>query len=102
MMINVRELEQEEETASAHALFSLLTGLIFVSLVSTMIYSNFSSMNLERIYDYVDLYGTLQNITVIGIAFYSYYWPYLIIAAMILLVAMIGAILLTLKSSKEK
>lgn len=98
MMLNIKLTESTESTLKYIPIGGLI-GLIFLSEICLMIQSEFLPSYLDLNYNW--LKPELTNIESIGYVFYTYYTMFFLLAAMILLVAMIGAITLTMQHSQN-
>jgi len=98
MMLNIKLTESTESTLKYIPIGGLI-GLIFLSEICLMIQSEFLPSYLNLNYNWLS--PELTNIESIGYVFYTYYTMFFLLAAMILLVAMIGAITLTMQHSQN-
>lgn len=99
MMLNIKLVEIMDNT-TRYVPIGFIIGLIFLSLVSSLIefefnWSNVIGLNLPTMPYEIQTTNTL-NIEAIGNILYTDYFLFFIIASFILLVAMIGAIILTI------
>ena len=99
MMLNIKLVEIMDNT-TRYVPIGVIIGLIFLSLVSSLIefefnWSNVIGLNLPIMPYEIQTTNTL-NIEAIGNILYTDYFLFFIIASFILLVAMIGAIILTI------
>lgn len=95
MMLNIK-LEELKDNATRYVPIGLIIGLVFIVEVLIILESeiNFSFSNtFDSSWSFIN---PNTNINVIGQVLYTEYWIWMIIASIILLVAMIGAIVLTL------
>nr|YP_665679.1 NADH dehydrogenase subunit 6 [Nephroselmis olivacea]AAF03206.1 NADH dehydrogenase subunit 6 [Nephroselmis olivacea] len=98
MMLNIK-IEEVYETALPYLPLGGLIGLIFVTEILLVVERDFipmissSSLNLQYIQFLPETSSTIQAI---GELIYTYYFFYFIVASLILLIAMIGAIVLTM------
>lgn len=103
MMLNIKSQEQSFFKVSVFD-FRFTLYLILFSLVCIYTYTNLSNVFSHSIDVYSNVYlytntlfDTLNNIDVIGQALYNYYLACVLLCGLILLVALIGSIVLTLK-----
>jgi NADH-quinone oxidoreductase subunit J len=99
MMLNIKLVEIMDNT-TRYVPIGFIIGLIFLSLVSSLIefefnWSNVIGLNLPIMPYEIQTTNTL-NVEAIGNILYTDYFLFFIIASFILLVAMIGAIILTI------
>lgn len=98
MMLNIK-IEEVYETALPYLPLGGIIGLIFVTEILLVVERDFipmissSSFNLEYIQFLPQTSSTIQAI---GELIYTYYFFYFLVASLILLIAMIGAIVLTM------
>lgn len=103
MMLNVK-IAKVEESFYYYLPIGIFLGLIFLFEIFLVIENNFFLLqvqNFEHFYpnsfiSWDDHLIATTNIEVLGSIMYSYYSYFFIVASLILLVAMIGAIMLTL------
>ncbi len=93
MMLNIK-LEELKDNATRYVPIGLLIGFVFIIELLLILesevpfsFSNFTSWTWIN---------PNSNISSIGLVLYTDYWLWMIVASFILLVAMIGAIVLTL------
>lgn len=83
----------------------IFLGLIFFLEVFMTLHENFvpiSPLDSQQIYtNWILNLDTISNIEVLGQLIYTYYFFYFLIAGIILLVAMVGAIVLTLNFKQK-
>jgi NADH-quinone oxidoreductase subunit J len=97
MMLNIRL--DNSETGGVHTYMPLsgIFGVIFILELSLALYNSFNNTYInDDVLDFKALFFRVSNIRVIGDVLYTYYYVYFILASVILLLAMIGAISLTL------
>lgn len=102
MMINVRLVELNENILRYLPVGGLI-GILFFSEIFYIISKKFYNIDLInlRLFDWIDNFYYLTNIQLIGNLIYTYYFYFFILASLILLVSMIGAITLTLYNKKS-
>lgn len=104
MLINVRVSELSSETRNSIPLVVIVTGSLITILQNNLSYSNISKENYLNL-----LFGNswdsqvqgTTHITAIGNILYSSHSVWLILTSIILLLAMVGAIVITLKPKKD-
>ena len=100
MMLNVKISEIEDEVLQYLPVGGSI-GLIFLFLIFFIIEEDFVSFNgqAEGIYlDWFQQVDVVSNIQTLGQVLYTEYLVYLLLAGVILLVAMVGAIVLTMST----
>jgi len=100
MMLNIKKAEINYSVLSYLPLGGLLAIAISMQLYY-VVYNSFENISLH--YDYInwiDVVNSITNIEVLGSLLYTYYFDLFLIGGMILLVAMLGAIVLTLVHRK--
>lgn len=100
MMLNIKTVEINYSVLSYLPLGGLLAIAISMQLYY-VVYNSFENISLK--YDYInwiDVVNSITNIEVLGSLLYTYYFDLFLIGGMILLVAMLGAIVLTLVHRK--
>lgn len=105
MMLNVKIHENIFVKLFNKNFRNSIIALFFIYLVSVILFvylnSIFNSQNLPvEINNGAVLFDTLNNIDVIGQVLYNYYLVCFLVAGLILLVALIGAIVLTLRFNR--
>ena len=108
MMLNIK-LAEINEKRLRYLPIGLLLGLLFLfeillivdnDLIPLLFYDNFQAFAEYRELNFVDWSNTIHtvtNIQAIGNILYTYYFYYFLLSSVILLVAMIGAIVLTMQ-----
>lgn len=97
MMLNIK-LEELKDNATRYVPIGLIIGLVFIVEVLIILESEISFVApLDAPFNFLPL----SNIQAIGQILYTDYWLLMIVASLILLVAMIGAIVLTLQHSES-
>ncbi len=107
MMLNIKLVEIIDNT-TRYAPLGLIIGIIlalelnYVINISVKGEQSISGFNQPVYVDFSELlYGNKETIISIGQVIYTEYWLYFIIASIILLVSMVGAIVLTLKHEEN-
>jgi NADH-quinone oxidoreductase subunit J len=97
MMLNIKSVELNYSVLSYLPIGGLIVVLLTVQ-ISLLLYKNLSNVtNDDFSYNlWVEYYNSITNMEVIGQLLYTYYFDLFLMCGMILLVAMIGAIVLTL------
>jgi NADH-quinone oxidoreductase subunit J len=95
MMLNIKLVEIMDNT-TRYVPIGFIIGLIFLTLISSLIDLDLSLSNFNSILPYEINSTNTLNIEAIGNILYTDYFIFFIIASFILLVAMIGAIILTI------
>lgn len=101
MMLNIKAVDFSKELISSLSIGTFL-GLIFVyylySISSSSIGVDVSVTNIllsQEFFDWKSIMYNVTNIDVFGSLLYTHFAPYLLIIGIVLLIAMIGAIILT-------
>lgn len=82
--------------------FFLLSGMLLFVFEEIILFVN-SSSNIFNIYnEWISLLDQITNIETVGQIIYTYYFPLFLTVGIILLLALIGAVLLTLTKTTEK
>ena len=104
MMLDIKITKQEKDFMIYLPMGSFL-GLIFFLEIFLTLQENFVPLlplNGRELYtDWLNSIDSLTNIEVLGQLLYTYYFFYFLIAGIILLVAMVGAIVLTLNFTQK-
>lgn len=104
MMLDIKIAKHEKDFLVYSPLGSFL-GVIFFLEIFLSLQENsvpFSPLQAREIYtDWFVLMDNLTNIEVLGQLLYTYYFFYFLVAGIILLVAMVGAIVLTLNFTQK-
>jgi len=95
MMLNINQVELSENWVRYLPVGGLI-GIIFLLEIFLILDSTFFVVESQPYLSWFTYFDQKTNIEVLGQILYTEYWFYFIIASMILLVAMIGAIVLTL------
>ena len=104
MMLNIRLVELKENLVRYLPIGGIM-GLIFLVEVTMILSSNTTALGTT--FDELDPWGldhiswqakaySLSNVEALGQVLYTYYFYYFLVAGMILLVSMVGAIVLTM------
>lgn len=103
MMLNVKLTEWGSEAPLKYLPIGFLFGILFL-FIFYILSDSTSFFNIHPSYlDWTnELHIKGNNLTQLGILLYSYYLPYLMVAAIILLVAMVGVIILTFTQITSK
>lgn len=97
MMLNIRLDSKDSGGVHTYMPLSGIFGIIFILELSLALYNSFNNSYInDDVLGFKSLYFKVSNIRVIGDVLYNYYYVYFILASVILLLAMIGAISLTL------
>lgn len=99
MMLNIK-LEELFDNATRYVPIGVLIGLVFIVEVLIILESEISISLFKPDAAYITA-AHFSNIQIIGQVLYTDYWVYMIIASIILLIAMIGAIILTLQQQQH-
>ena len=100
MMLNVKISEVEDEVLQYLPVGGTI-GLIFLFLIFFIIEGDFVSFNGQANSIYLDWFqqvDVVSNIETLGQVLYTDYLVYFLLAGVILLVAMVGAIVLTMST----
>ena len=100
MMLNVKISEVEDEVLQYLPVGGTI-GLIFLFLIFFIIEGDFVSFNGQANSIYLDWFqqvDVVSNIETLGQVLYTEYLVYFLLAGVILLVAMVGAIVLTMST----
>nr|WVH37122.1 NADH dehydrogenase subunit 6 [Meteora sporadica] len=96
MMLNIKVIERNTAIMYYFPIGALI-GFIFLLEISVLTTNDFSTLSTFDYYlVWADKIEILTNIQVIGLLIYTYYCYPFIIAGMVLLVSMVGAIVLTM------
>jgi len=101
MMLNVRVIEYKESLIRYVPLGGLL-AFIFLSEIYLVVKQDIhnvtvgSSVDYTSLLSWVDVVNSVSNISAVGSVLYTYYAYAFILAGLILLIAMMGAIVLTM------
>lgn len=104
MMLDIKVTRAENDFFT-YIPMGIFLGLIFFLEVFMTLHENFvpiSPLDSQQIYtNWILNLDTISNIEVLGQLIYTYYFFYFLIAGIILLVAMVGAIVLTLNFKQK-
>jgi NADH-quinone oxidoreductase subunit J len=103
MMLNVKIYSSDN--LAYYLPFFLLTGFVLmlqVYLIFEKVFSNTTFWYSDLPYTFENYIDNLNSIDVLGQCLYNYYLICFLVAGLILLVAMIGAIVLTLNFSSQR
>ena len=95
MMLNIK-LEELRDNSSRYVPIGILIGFVFIVEILLILESDITFSLSNDINTFLTILPS-TNIQVIGHILYTEYWGLMIIASIILLIAMIGAIVLTLQ-----
>ena len=105
MMLNIKITEISEKRLRYLPIGALL-GVLFLAEIFYILNNELVSSNVDQLLDKEATYihwntilQTLNNIEAVGSLIYTYYFYAFILAGIILLIAMIGAVMLTLEKS---
>jgi NADH-quinone oxidoreductase subunit J len=104
MMLDIKVGEYKRDSLILYLPMALFLGMIFLSEIVLSIHLTFSGSELVESSIYVNwlkVLDTLSDLEVLGQVLYTYYFLYFLLAGIILLVAMIGAVVLTLKTGSR-
>jgi NADH-quinone oxidoreductase subunit J len=94
MMLNVK-IEENEESVLNYLPIGLLLVLILGIELSLLIYKNINEAYFMNYINWVHNMYAVSNTQALGMLLYTYYFYLFIVSGIVLLVAMIGAIVLT-------
>lgn len=105
MMLNVKIHENIFVKLFKNNLRNSIIGFFFIYLVSILLFVFLNSIfnaqsSLVDVHNGAILFDTLNNIDVLGQVLYNYYLVCFLFAGLILLVALIGAVVLTLRFNR--
>ena len=101
MMLNIRVIEIKEIYLK-YIPVSFLILLAFAIEITYLITLNISKFNIKlNILNWLDAANAITNIETLGYFLYMQYYHIIILCGFILLVAMVGSIVLTLKVQKS-
>lgn len=99
MMLNIRLVELQENLVRYLPIGALIGFIFLVEIFLVLDQNLVPAPNLNNIVAFVDWSSEIENITnieALGVVLYTHYFYLFLLASMVLLVSMIGAILLTL------
>lgn len=99
MMLNLKSADYSKEIVHSFPIGSFV-GLIFMFFLYSVISSNSGVDKVADIFsneyfNWVSIFENINNIDVFGSLLYTHYAPFLLIVGVVLLIAMIGAVVLT-------
>jgi NADH-quinone oxidoreductase subunit J len=105
MMLDIKVLNQKFKEKVVYLPISLLIGSIFLTEILLLISNSLTQkdlLNNSHYYkqNWIDLLDSVTNIETLGQILYTYYFSFFLIAGLILLIALIGAVSLTLKEKQ--
>lgn len=105
MMLDIKQIDKKEKNIFFFLPINLIIGFIILITIYLILFKdltfNLTSINNDLIYlDWINLITPFSNIELIGQFLYTYGFFYFIQAGLILLLAMIGAIVLTMQSGQ--
>lgn len=97
MMLNIKIIEITDN-ASRYLPIGVIIGVVFLIEMIYLIQNINPSIEEMKIFEFIDYTNFIQNtnILTIGQVIFTEYWELFLISSIILLIAMIGAILLTI------
>ncbi len=98
MMLNLIDYERGGDMSNYLPAGFVIGVIFFITCRIILLSSQFSTLYVNRL-DYIE---NFSNIEVLGRVLYTNYYYLFLIASFILLIAMIGAIVLTYETKKEK
>ena len=98
MMLNI----QTYKNVNFHYLiiFFLLSGVLLLIFEEIVLFMNPNSSTVNIYNEWIFLLDQITNIETVGQILYTYYFPLFLIVGIILLLALIGAVFLTLTEQK--
>ena len=105
MMLDIKQIDKKEKNVFFFLPINIVIGFIILMTIYLILFKdltfNLTSINPELIYlNWINLITTFSNIELIGQFLYTYGFLYFIQAGLILLLAMIGAIVLTMQTGQ--
>ena len=100
MMLNIKAIDFSKEIIYSLPIGSFF-GFVFIYLLYVVSFDNGSVNSLSSVFvnlhyfDWKSIMENITNIDVFGSLLYTHYAPFLLIVGVVLLIAMIGAIILT-------
>lgn len=106
MMLDIKKIDKKEKNMFFFLPINIIIGFIMLISIYLILFKDLtfslSPINPEYLYfNWVELITPLSNIEIIGQYLYTYGFLYFIQAGLILLLAMIGAIVLTMESGQK-
>ena len=102
MMLNVKAFTTFNLFHLPFVLLGVVILLVQIFLVIDKSFFGLDSINEINLFNFTNSLDTLNNIDVLGQGLYNYFLICFLLAGLILLVAMIGAIVLTLNFSSQR
>lgn len=103
MMLDIKVTSKSNDFFKYLPIGGLIGGLFVFEVLNTINYSFIAPENMHTTKNFISWVSTMDKVTnleALGQLLYTYYFIYFLIAGMILLVAMVGAIVLTLQFNK--
>ena len=105
MMLDIKQIDKKEKNVFFFLPINIVIGFIILMTIYLILFKdltfNLTSINPELIYlNWINLITPFSNIELIGQFLYTYGFLYFIQAGLILLLAMIGAIVLTMQTGQ--
>ena len=95
MMIEMRFNEDRQQAISYYPL-SGIVGILFTLEITSLLYGSFVDLTVGKSYvSWINLVDNTQNIVSLGSILYNFYSLIFILASIILLVGMVGAIFIS-------
>jgi len=106
MMLDIKQIEKNEKNIFFLLPINLIIGFIMLISIYLILFKDLTYNLTENIYDFnyfnwFDMLTPLSNIELIGQFLYTFGFFYFIQAGVILLLAMIGAIVLTMQKGQD-
>ena len=102
MMLNVKTFTAVSSLYMPFIFLGSFVLLIQLFLVVEKAFFGVSNSSEYALFQYQDTFDSMSNIDVLGQGLYNYFVPCFLLAGLILLVAMVGAIVLTLNFSSHR
>jgi NADH-quinone oxidoreductase subunit J len=102
MMLNVKTFSTLNSFYIPFILLGSFILFIQLFLIIEKAFFGFGNIFDSEVYDFQNILDNMTNIDVLGQGLYNYFVPCFLLAGIILLVAMIGAIVLTLNFSSHR
>ena len=102
MMLNVKTFTAVSSLYVPFIFLGSFVLLIQLFLVVEKAFFGVSNSSEYALFQYQDTFDSMSNIDVLGQGLYNYFVPCFLLAGLILLVAMVGAIVLTLNFSSHR
>jgi len=106
MMLDIKKIDKKEKNMFLFLPINIIIGFIMLISIYLILFKDLTfslaPINPEYLYfNWIELITPLSNIEIIGQYLYTYGFLYFIQAGLILLLAMIGAIVLTMESGQK-